>query len=437
MAGDARETALEVLTACRRAEAWADGALRGACRRAGLDARDSALASRLTYGVVQNQTLLDFYITAFCAQPADRLEPVVRDILRIGVYQLLFLDKIPHSAAVNRAVEMVKAHRRPRAAGMVNAVLRNLERALSHLPPLPEDLSVRYSHPRWLCDRYVDLLGREEAERLLALQNQPVPMFLQHNPLRGAAGDLERALTEEGVTWSRHPWLPGCYEVSGTGDLEALEAFRRGLFLVQDPAARLAVLAAAPAPGMEVLDLCAAPGGKTFSAAMEMEDRGRILARDIHPGKLRKIGEGARRLGISIVETAAGDARAADPALRERFDLVLCDVPCSGLGVIRKKPDIRNKRPEELARLPEIQGAILRAAADCVRPGGALLYATCTVLPEENGDVVAAFLAERRDFSREGFALPGPAGETEGEITLWPQRHGTDGFFICRLRRAG
>ena len=437
MAGDARETALEVLTACRRAEAWADGALRGACRRAGLDARDSALASRLTYGVVQNQALLDFYITAFCAQPADRLEPVVRDILRIGVYQLLFLDKIPHSAAVNRAVEMVKAHRRPRAAGMVNAVLRNLERALSHLPPLPEDLSVRYSHPRWLCDRYVDLLGREEAERLLALQNQPVPMFLQHNPLRGAAGDLERALTEEGVTWSRHPWLPGCYEVSGTGDLEALEAFRRGLFLVQDPAARLAVLAAAPAPGMEVLDLCAAPGGKTFSAAMEMGDRGRILARDIHPGKLRKIGEGARRLGISIVETAAGDARAADTALRERFDLVLCDVPCSGLGVIRKKPDIRNKRPEELARLPEIQGAILRAAADCVRPGGALLYATCTVLPEENGDVVAAFLAERRDFSREGFALPGPAGETEGEITLWPQRHGTDGFFICRLRRAG
>jgi len=435
---DAREVALEVLTSCRKAEAWADGALRGAIRRAGLDARDGALAARLTYGVVQNRALLDFYISAYCKQRADQLEPVIGDILRIGVYQLLFLDKIPHSAAVNRAVEMTKAHRRPKAAGMVNAVLRNVARNLENLPALPEDLSVRCSHPRWLCDRYEALLGREEAERLMTAQNAPAPMTIQLNPLKATAETLESALAEAGVHAERHPWLPGCYEVSGTGDLEGLAAFRDGLFTVQDPAARLAVLAAEARPGMAVLDLCAAPGGKSFAAAMEMGNEGAILSRDIHPHKLRLMEEGAARLGVTCMETALGDGRQCGEELRERFDLVICDVPCSGLGVIRKKPDIRYKRPEELKRLPEIQRAILESAAGCVRPGGVLLYATCTVLPEENQAVTDDFLKSMPQFQKEKFTLPGPIGEVEtGDITLWPHRHGTDGFYICRLRRQG
>ena len=435
MAGDAREAALEALTACRKAEAWTDGALRSAIRRGGLDARDSALAARLTYGVVQNRALLDHYLAGFCRQRPDKLEPVIRDILHIAVYQLLFLDKIPHSAAVNRAVEMTKAHHRPGAAGMVNGVLRNLERNLASLQP-PEDLSVRYSHPRWLCDRYVALLGREEAERLLSLQNTPEPMTVQLNPLRGDAGALERALTEEGVAWSRHPWLPGAYQIQGTGDLEALDAFRRGLFFVQDAAARLSVTAAEPRPGMRVLDLCAAPGGKSFAAAMDMGNEGYILARDIHPNKLGLMDRGAERLGITCMTTAPGDARRCGEELGTDFDLVICDVPCSGLGVIRKKPDIRRKRPEELAALPGIQLDILRAAAGCVRRGGVLLYATCTVLPEENEGVTGAFLAERMDFRREGFTLPGlPDLGAEGQVTLWPQRQGTDGFYFCKLRR--
>ena len=431
---DAREAALEALTACRKAEAWADGALQSVIRRNGLEPRDAALAARLTYGVVQNRDLLDFYVSAFCKQKADQLEPVIRDILRIGVYQLLFLDKIPPSAAVNRAVEMTRDHRRPKAAGMVNAVLRNLQRSRERLPE-PPSLAVRYSHPQWLCDRLKALLGREETEALLDCHNRPAPAAAQVNRIRYTVLEARERLRLEGVSAEEHPWLSNCLLLGETGSLEALESFRGGMFYIQDPAARLAVTAAGAEPGMNVLDLCAAPGGKSFAAALDMGDRGRILARDIHPNKLRLIEEGARRLGLTCIETAPGDAQ--DTAgLEEKFDLVLCDVPCSGLGVIRKKPDIRWKRPEDLAGLPAVQLAILRAAARCVKPGGALIYATCTILPEENQGVTEAFLEERSDFRREGFVLPGPAGRCpEGQVTFWPHRAGTDGFYICRLRR--
>ena len=427
---DAREAALEVLTACRRAEAWADGGVKRAVR--GMDPRDAALTARLVYGVLQNRALLDFYITACCTQRADKLEPVIRDILRIGAYQLLFLDKIPASAAVDRAVEMAKVHRRPRAAGMVNAVLRNMDRSRAALPQ-PKDLPTRYSHPKWLVDRLTGLLGRQEVEAFLAANNSQPPTAVQVATLRSDGAALRASLEGQGVTVEAHPWLEGCFLLSGTGDLEGLEAFQAGAFYVQDPAGRLAVAAAEIRPGMDVLDLCAAPGGKSFAAAMAMEDRGRILARDIYPHKLSLLQAGADRLGITCLETALGDAR--DCAGLGQFDRVLCDVPCSGLGVIRKKPDIRYKRPEELKDLPAVQLAILQAAADRVRPGGVLLYTTCTVLPEENEDVTGAFLEGREDFVREAFTLPDPAGACPGQIVLWPQRHGTDGFYICKLRR--
>lgn len=430
MITSAREVALEVLTACRKADAWADGALKSTLGRSSLDSRDAALAARLTYGVVQNRMLLDFRIAKYCRGGLRDLEPVILDILRIGAYQILLMDRIPPSAAVNQAVEMAKNHRRARAAGVVNAILRNLSRDKDTLAPV-SDWSIQYSHPQWLVDTYIALLGREEAGRALAENNRPVPMSIQRNPLRASSMELEAQLP----TAQAHPWLPDCYTLAGAGDVEALPAFQNGQFFVQDAAAKLVSLAAVCRPGYRVIDICAAPGGKSFAMACAMEDKGEILSCDIHGNKLRQLEAGARRLGITCIQTLAADGRVFRPELAGTADIVVCDVPCSGLGIIRKKPDIRYKRPEDLAGLPEVQGAILENAANYVRPGGALIYSTCTILPRENQQVVEAFLQKHSGFAREPFFLPAPIGETSGEITLWPQRHQTDGFYICKLRK--
>ena len=430
MSGNAREVALEVLTACRKADAWADGALKSALGRAKLDSRDAALATALTYGVLQNRMLLDYRIEPYCKGGLRGLEPVILDILRIGACQILLMDKIPPSAAVNEAVEMAKAHRRPRAAGLVNAILRNLSREKSALSPV-EDLSIRYSHPRWLVDAYMELLGREEAEEALAEDNRPVPMSIQRNPLRCSREELEAELPSA----EPHPWLPDCYTLTGTGDLEALPAFLQGRFMVQDAAAKLVGMVAGCHSGDAVIDVCAAPGGKSFAMAMAMGDQGSILSCDIHANKLRQVERGAERLGITCLRTLQADGRAFREELAESADVVVCDVPCSGLGIIRKKPDIRYKRLEDLAGLPAIQGEILANASRYVKPGGTLVYSTCTVLPRENQQVVDEFLRDHPGFIRAPFSLPGPVGETTGEITLWPQRHQTDGFYICKLRR--
>ena len=435
----ARDTALEVLMQIERANAWSDSSLKRTIAKNGLEGREAALATRLAYGVVQNRTLLDYYITCYCVQKAHRLEPVIRNILRIGGDQILFMDKIPERAAVNEAVEQAKRWGRPRAAGMANAVLRKCVASKSTLPWLPQNdplrrMTVQYSHPRWLVERLVSLVGAEEAEEFLRLDNRPVATCIQTNPLKTTPEELAQELRDAGVSVQPHPWLAGCFEITGTGDLERLPAFAEGRCTVQDAAARLAAMAAAPAPGDRVLDVCAAPGGKSFAMAMEMGNRGDILSCDIHPHKLKLIENGAARLGITIVRTALADGRERHAAWVEQADVVLADVPCSGLGIIRKKPDIRWKDPAALAALPAIQRAILGNAAAYVRPGGVLVYSTCTVLPEENGGVVTDFLSGHPEFVKEDFDLPG-IGSCSGDATLWPQRTGTDGFYICRMRR--
>ena len=434
MTGGGRDAALEALTACRRLDAWSDGSLKAVSRD--LDRREAALAARLAYGVLQNRALLDFYLDSYCTQSFDKLEPFVRDVLRLGAYQILYMDRVPDSAAVDQAVEMVKRRKRQRAAGFVNAVLRRLGREKDRLPELPartpaEYLSLRYSHPRWLVERLVELLGPEEAEEFLRLDNGSVDTSIQRNPLRCTAEELVRAL--EGAALTPHPWMPDCWQLRGAGDLERLDAFQRGLFQVQDAAARAAVLAAGARRGDRALDVCAAPGGKSFALAMEMEDGGEIVSCDIHPHKMALIEKGAARLGLTCVSAVRADGKINREEWNERFDLVLCDVPCSGLGIIRKKPDIRYKDPAALSGLPAVQRAILDNAARYVKPGGTLLYATCTVLPEENGGVTEDFLARHGEFRQEGFSLPGL--EAAGAVTLWPQRHGTDGFYICKMRK--
>ena len=440
MSHSARDTALKVLIACRTHGAWADAALKAQLARDQLSPQDAALCSRMVYGVTQNRLLLDFYLAAYCSQKPDHLQPPLLDILRLGAYQILFLDKVPDRAAVSEAVELAKRSGRGQAAGLVNAVLRKLSQNKNALPSIPDRdevkfLSIRYSHPKWLVKRLLELLGRGETEAFLAADNTAAPLTVQVNPLKTTQEKLTAELEALGVRVTPHVWVPGCLELSGTGDLTALEPFRVGHFLVQDGAAALAARAAAVTPGQRVLDVCAAPGGKSFGAAFAMEDRGEILACDLHENKLKRIQDGAQRLGLTSIRTAAADGREFRPEWEAAFDTVLVDAPCSGLGIIRKKPDTRYKKADDLFTLPVVQQAILDNACRYVNPGGVLVYSTCTILPEENQQVTDAFLAQHRDFSREDLPLPDQAGQADGQVTLWPHRHDTDGFYICRMRR--
>lgn len=434
----AREVALGCLLAGEKQGAWSDGALKNAIRQSGLSGRDAGLCTRLVYGVLQNQMLLDWHIDRRSSVPAEKMEPAVRGVLRLGLYQLLFLDRVPAHAAVNESVALAKAKsRNPRAAGLVNAVLRAVERERGEGLPQPKELSIRYSHPEWLVKEFSHILPAGELEAALAADNAPVPTVAQVNTLKTSTSALAAELTAAGVSVTPHPWLPDCLELAETGNLEELPAFREGKFYIQDAAARLAVLAAGPKPGMRVLDVCAAPGGKSFAAAIAMEGKGEICSNDIHPHKKRLIETGAARLGLANIKAGIMDAREFDPALKEGFDLVIADVPCSGLGIIRKKPDIRYKAPEPLKGLPQVQKAILETASRYVKPGGVLLYSTCTLLRRENEDVVDWFLTGHSGYALEAFSLPGPVGRTEGIVTLWPHRCGTDGFFIAKLRKKG
>ena len=440
MKQSARITALRVLVSCRSNGAWADAALKAQISRAGLSGPDTALCSRIVYGVMQHQMLLDFYIGAYCSQKPDHLQPPLLEILRIGAYQILFLDKIPDSAAVNTSVELAKLSKRGQASGLVNAVLRKISQNKESLPPIPDRdeaqrLSIQYSHPKWLTKRMVNLLGREEAERFLASNNQIAPLTIQVNPLKTTTENLMEELRQAGIEVRPQGWVPDCLELSGTGDLTALPAFREGKFLVQDPAARLVSLIAGIRPGQKVLDVCAAPGGKSLSAAFAMAGQGSIVACDLHENKLKRIQESADRLGVDIIATQAADGREFRKEWESAFDVVLVDAPCSGLGIIRQKPDTRYKKADDLFTLPVIQSAILDNAARYVRPGGTLVYSTCTILPEENEQVTEAFLAEHADFGLEPFELPLPVGKSDGSLTLWPQRHDTDGSYICRMTR--
>jgi len=436
MALPARETALKCLLAWEKRGAWPDGFLNGAMRAAGLDRRDAALCERLSYGVLQNRMLLDWHLDRVSSVKTRRMEPGVSNALRLGLYQLLFLDRVPAHAAVDQSVALARRYsRNPRAAGLVNGVLRTLERERAGGLPEPEALSVRYSHPAWLVEEFSRALSAGEVEALLRANNDQPPTTVQVNTQRTTCRSLAQELAREGVSAAVHPWLPDCLELSDTGALERLQAFQAGKFYVQDAAARLAVLAAGVEPGMAVLDACAAPGGKSFAAALQLDGRGSVLACELHPGRRDRIREGAARLGFSCIRARVMDAKVFAPALEGRFDLVIADVPCSGLGVIRKKPDIRYREAGALEGLPKVQGAILDNVSRYVKPGGKLLYATCTVLRRENEEVAAAFARRHRQFAPQPFRVPGPVDGASGMATLWPHRQGTDGFFFAVFRR--
>lgn len=431
----ARLAAFETLTRCRRDGAWSGSAIDSAVKKYGLDRRDAAFASRLCLSALENAALCDFYLDAFCH---SSLEPAVRDILRLGVCQLLFFDRVPASAAVAQSVALCKSAGYPRAAGLTNAVLRRLAEARGHLPAIPGEgtpacLAVRYSHPLWLAETLCARKGYAFTEAFFAANNRPAPLSIQINTLKVEVSQYIRALERAEIPFERDAVLPACLSLRDAA-VQELPGFEEGLFYVQDRAARLAVEAAEPTEGMRVLDACASPGGKSFAAAIRMRDRGEIIACDIHEKKLRLVREGAERLGISILSTQAEDARAFDETKDNAFDLVIADVPCSGLGVIRKKPEIRTKKRETLEKLPEIQLQICDNLSKYLKTNGVFLYSTCTVLEEENEGVIAAFLDRHPEFEPEDFSF-GELKSEQGRFTFWPNTTDSDGFFVAKLRK--
>ena len=432
---DARETALRALITCRRQSGWSNAVLKQTIAQDRLDSRDAALATRLCYGVVQNRGRLDFYLAQLLKGSVKKLHPAVRDILHLGLYQIYDLDKIPDSAAVNESVRLARKYGAPGSDRLVNGVLRNAVRTKGCLQE-PVSYADKYSHPEELITLLKGALPKGTLESVLIADNQAPQTVVQVNTLKITREGLLERLTAEGVAATPHGWMPDCLILGGTGSIEKLPSFQQGLFYVQDPASKLSVQCAGLQEGFRVLDCCAAPGGKSFAAAIAMRGTGKITSCDVHPHKVSLIENGAGRLGLENITARLQDASVFVPEWEEQMDAVLVDAPCSGLGIIRKKPDIRYRDLKETEALPELQKSILWNQARYVKKGGVLLYSTCTLLPRENEEVVAAFLAVHPEFSLEKLALPPVFPENEtGMLTLLPGQRDTDGFFISKMRR--
>ena len=433
----AREPALNVLIACRREEGWSNGVLKDYISRDRLDRRDAALATRLCYGVVQNRGLLDFYLAQLLTGKVKSLHPAVRDILHMGLYQIYLMDKIPESAAVNESVDLAKRYcKKLRSApGLVNGVLRNAVRTKGTLRQ-PNSWEDKYSHPGELINELKAYVGKDRMEAMLRANNAMAPMVVQVNRLKTTAAELSARLEAEGIAVTAHSWMEDALVLSGTGSIEELSAFQEGLFYVQDPASKLSVLCAElPNEEIRVLDCCAAPGGKSFAAAIATGGKAKITSCDVYAHKAELIAKGAQRLGLPI-EAIRQDATAFRPEWEAAFDAVIVDAPCSGYGIIRKKPDIRYKNIAQMKELPQLQRAILENQRRYVKPGGLLMYSTCTLVRAENEGMVENFLADHPEFSLEPLPLRAPLPQNEsGCLALNPGEYDTDGFFIRRLRK--
>ena len=438
----AREVAVRVLERVETDAIFADIALERERAARRLSALDAALATELVYGTLRWQRYLDWILAPHSRRRLESLDPRVRVILRVTAYQIAFLERVPSFAAVNDAVTL--APRTPGVRAFVNAVLRSFARRdpREREPAPPRDpidaLATRSSFPTWLAERWVERYGREDAEALMRALNERPPLTLRTNTLRITRDALARRLeTEEGLAWRPTPLAPEGLIVGPGGAPGEWRAFADGTCVVQDEASMLVARLLAPEPGSTVADVCAAPGTKTTHLAELMGDRGRVLAFDRDPARLTRVREAAARLGITSIDARDGPVEALASGFCAACDRVLVDAPCSNLGVLRRNPEVKWRRqPSDLLLGSRRQSEILAAAATMVKPGGRLVYATCSLEPEENEAVVRTFLAAHPDFATDPpdtFPLP---LDVDGWLRCLPHRHGTDGFAAVRFRRS-
>ena len=422
-----RQLAHTLLLKAEKAGQYSNIALDHALEASEMSPADKRLASILFYGVTERKLTLDHRIASLSSRPLSELDASVLCALRLGIYQLSYLDRIPAHAAINETVSLCTK----KTAGFVNAILRAHTRTPISEPERDDTayyLSIKYSVCRELAKKLIDSYGEEMTERILEGFNSTPDTTLRTNTLRISREELASKI--EGATYSESS--PAGLHVKGS--VRELYGYSDGLFFVQDEASQICVEALDAREGDTLIDVCSCPGSKSFGSAIKMNNKGRILAFDLHENKLSLIKSGAERLGIDIIETRAADGRIEIPELIESADRVLCDVPCSGFGVISKKPELRYKNPKESERLPEIQRAILDNACKYVKRGGLLVYSTCTLLPEENELRVLDFLSRHPEFELDPFTV-GKVEAKDGYITLYPHIHKTDGFFISKLIR--
>lgn len=446
-----RSLALEVLIEVERKKAFSNLELNAALKRSTIDRREAGLATELVYGSLSRLNTLDWLANQLLAKPIHKLEPWLRNLLRISLYQLKYLDKIPDRAIIHEAVEEAKRYGHKGTVGLLNGVLRNFQRKREELQvpsawPKFKKIAIEHSHPEWLVKRWLGIYGEKETVEMCQINNHPPLISLRTNPLKGAREELIHRLQEEfpGARVEPSPVAKEGISFSQAGNPAISQAFQQGFCTIQDESSMLVAYALASKPGMTVLDTCAAPGGKTTHIAEKMNNQGRIIALDIHEHKLKLIEENATRLGIDMIETKQADARELPPNLaHEPFDRILVDAPCTGFGVIRRKPDLKWQKSEKDAEaIATIQLQILKQASRWIKADGYIVYSTCTVDPEENGRLVHRFIDENPEFVLDSSLIKDMPVELHGYfhksgsyIQILPHYLGSDGFFIARLKR--
>ncbi|MCM3709988.1 16S rRNA (cytosine(967)-C(5))-methyltransferase RsmB [Sporosarcina luteola] len=438
--GNVRDAALSILMEINQNQAYSNLLLNRTIKKYDIDPKDRGLLTELTYGTLQHRLTLDYYLEPFVK---GKLDPWVRELLRLSLYQIVYLTKIPPHAVVHEAVEIAKRRGHKGISATVNGILRSvLRKGVRPIEDIKDDverMSVETSHPAWLIERWVKQFGKEEALAMAHENNHPARMTARVNSLKATVEEAITALAKEGIEASRGEVISGSIQVS-SGSLANTEAFAEGLLTIQDESSMLPVLALDVKPDMKVLDMCAAPGGKTTFIAEKMNDTGEIYAHDLHEHKLSLIESNANRLGIQSIITKSGDSRELESIYGPAsFDRILVDAPCSGLGVIRRKPEIKyNKTEQDLKSLTEIQEQLLATAYRLLKDDGIIVYSTCTIEYDENEGMVRRFLDTHPDMTLStlnSLADIDSLAIKDDLLQVMPQHFGSDGFFVAAFHK--
>lgn len=444
----ARDIALDVLNRVEEHKSYSNLELRNVLDRSDISAADAGLVTELVYGTIQRRLTLDFVLSQFVG--GKKVQTWVRNLLLLSLYQIRYLDRIPERAAVHEAVEIAKRRGHQGIASMVNGVLRNVLRQPDVWDRLPKgdaagQIAVTHSHPEWLVRKWIELYGEEETKAICEANNKAPHTSIRVNPLKISKEELAAELREQGIAAQASALSDQGIHLLDGGHAAGTRWFKEGYYTLQDESSMLVASAVAPEPGMRVLDACAAPGGKTTHLAEVMGNRGEIIANDVHPHKRDLIVSSAKRLGISIIEPVIGDALDLPEKGLGTFDRILLDAPCTGFGVIRRKPDLKwNKSPEDVRSIAQLQYQLLVNLSEMVAVGGTLVYSTCTIEPMENQDIVRRFADKHPEFELDAtlrddlpVAVRDKVDESGAFVQILPHHFDSDGFFIARLRRKG
>lgn len=432
---NSRKFTRDLLTAFFENSSYSNILLDNALDKSKLSAQDKKFAANLFYGVIERKITLDAIINKYSKRPAEKLSNDVLQTLRMAVYQILFMDSVPDRAAVFESVKLEKCGKNPAISGYVNGVLRAFLRDGKKIPVLEDkisNLSVKYSCPQWLIEKWIGEYGEDMTLEMLKSSVGAPPVTARLNVLKMPADEIINDITESGVEVKLRSETENCAQLYNVRDISRLDVYKKGMFHIQDISSQICCEILDPKPDETVLDVCSAPGGKAFTIAEIMDNQGKVIACDLYEKRVKLITDGAKRLGIDIIEAKVNDATAFSDKI-EMADKVLCDVPCSGLGVIRRKPEIKYKNPKDFDGLKDIQRKILDVSSGYLKKGGVLVYSTCTLSRAENDEVIDWFLESHTEFEKGSIKGFSNIKSGDYKVTITPNMFNSDGFFIAKL----